>query len=123
MTPRYRKRPVEVEAFQMTQSRRWDNSEWPDWLHQAWNTEGEGSVSIDQDDPERERLYVWASQGIQWVTWDDYIVMGPEGDLHVCPPKLFDSLYELSEEIPFGPSIPGQLAIPYGEERYCDQED
>ncbi len=39
-----RKKPVVVEAFQMTKKHRWDNSEWPEWLHRAWNTEGEGSL-------------------------------------------------------------------------------
>ena len=27
---KYRKKPVVIEAFQMTKERRWDNSEWPD---------------------------------------------------------------------------------------------
>ena len=42
--PKYRKRPVVIEAFQMTKERRWDNSEWPNWLHEAWNASGEGSM-------------------------------------------------------------------------------
>jgi len=33
---RCRKKPVIVEAFQMTRERRLDNSEWPTWLHKAW---------------------------------------------------------------------------------------
>ena len=37
VTLRYRKRPVEIEAFQMTEERRQDMSEWPPWLHEAWN--------------------------------------------------------------------------------------
>ena len=28
--PKFRKKPVVIEAFQMTKERRWDNSEWPD---------------------------------------------------------------------------------------------
>lgn len=35
--PKYRKKPVVVEAFQMTKDRRQDNSEWPEWLNIAWN--------------------------------------------------------------------------------------
>ena len=30
MTTKYRKKPVVIEAFQMTEARRWDNSEWPE---------------------------------------------------------------------------------------------
>jgi len=33
---RYRKKPVIIEAFQMTKERCKDNSEWPNWLNQAW---------------------------------------------------------------------------------------
>lgn len=36
---KFRKRPVVIEAFQMTKERRWDNSEWPTWLHEAWRGE------------------------------------------------------------------------------------
>lgn len=35
---KFRKKPVVIEAFQMTQERRMDNSEWPEWLNAAWNT-------------------------------------------------------------------------------------
>jgi hypothetical protein len=35
----YRKKPVVIEAFQMTEERREDNSEWPSWLNKAWNRE------------------------------------------------------------------------------------
>ena len=43
---RYRKKPVEVEAFQMTRERRIDNSEWPEWMHKAWNEERESVGSL-----------------------------------------------------------------------------
>lgn len=54
---KYRKKPVVIEAFQMTKERRWDNSEWPNWLNMAWNSEpSEGAVWIDPDDIERESV-------------------------------------------------------------------
>ena len=33
---KYRKKET-IEAFRMTKERRWDRSEWPEWLHTAWN--------------------------------------------------------------------------------------
>ena len=39
MNLKFRKKPVVIEAFQMTEARRQDNSEWPSWLNQAWNEE------------------------------------------------------------------------------------
>ena len=42
----YRKKPVVIEAFQMTKERRLSNADWPEWLNRAWNKEkySEGSV-------------------------------------------------------------------------------
>ena len=49
---KYRKKPVVIEAFQMTVARRWDNSEWPGWLHQAWQRgPGENGMWPDPDKP------------------------------------------------------------------------
>ncbi len=36
---KFRKKPVVIEAFQMTQERRVRNDDWPGWLHEAWNEE------------------------------------------------------------------------------------
>ncbi len=37
MNYRFKRKYLEVQAFQMTEERRLDNSEWPDWLDRAWN--------------------------------------------------------------------------------------
>lgn len=36
MNLKYRKRPVVIEAFQMTRERRNNNVDWPEWLNHAW---------------------------------------------------------------------------------------
>ena len=42
----YRKKPVVIEAFQITEETRNDNKDWPNWLNQAWNKDRkeEGAV-------------------------------------------------------------------------------
>lgn len=49
-TLRYRKKPIVIEAFQMTRTRRINNAGWPIWLHKAWNLEREdvGSLSCSE---------------------------------------------------------------------------
>ena len=47
---KYRKKPIVVEAFQMTGERRQDNSEWPEWLHEAWNKDPGDTYSLDPYD-------------------------------------------------------------------------
>ena len=34
---KYRKKPVVIEAFQITQETRRNDSDWPEWLNRAWH--------------------------------------------------------------------------------------
>ena len=93
--PKYRKKPIVIEAFQMTPARRWDNSEWPDWLNRAWNANmGEGDMWIDPDDPMAEHLVLGTKEGVHRVSWDDWIIRGIQGELYACKPDIFEATYE-----------------------------
>ena len=97
---KFRKKPVVIEAFQMTKERRWDNSEWPSWLHRAWNMEpGEGSLFIDRDDPNEERLVIGTKEGVHRVSWNDWIIQGIQGELYACKPDIFEQTYTTVEEL------------------------
>ena len=92
---RYRKKPIVIEAFQMTLTRRWDNSEWPSWLSEAWNMDiGEGAMWIDPDDSARERLVLGTKEGVHRVSWNDWIIRGIQGELYACKPDIFEATYE-----------------------------
>lgn len=92
---KYRRKPVIVDVFQMTKERRWDNSEWPEWLHMAWNSEpGENALWIDPDDPEKERIVCGTLEGVHRIEWDDWIIEGTEGELYPCKPHIFPNIYE-----------------------------
>ena len=100
--PKYRKKPVVIEAFQMTKERRWDNSEWPNWLNQAWQTgPGEGGVWIDPDAdwaPGKQcaaELVCGTLEGVHRISWDDWIIQGIKGELYPCKPDIFEATYEL----------------------------
>ena len=95
---KYRKKPVVIEAFQMTRARRTNNIAWPNWLHKAWNMEpGEGALFIDADDPERQKLVIGTLEGVHRVQWDDFIIQGIKGELYSCKPNIFDATYTLVE--------------------------
>ena len=94
MSNRFRKKPVVIEAFQMTRERCRDNSEWPGWLHRAWNTEGEGALAIDADDPARDKLVIYTLEGVHRILWDDWIIQGVKGELYPCKPDIFAATYE-----------------------------
>lgn len=92
---KFRKKPVVVEAFQMTKARRWDNSDWPNWLNEAWQRDpGEGALFIDPDDPARELLCLGTLEGLHRVSWDDWIIQGVKGELYPCKPDIFAETYE-----------------------------
>ncbi len=97
----YRKKPVVIQAFQMTKERRWDNSDWPEWLHAAWNTDGEGShgegslfIDLDVNNTDRSKLCIGTLEGVHKVSWDDWIIQGVAGELYPCKDSIFKQTYE-----------------------------
>ena len=94
----YRKKPVVIEAFQMTRERRSNNSEWPNWLNQAWQKDWsqEGSLTC-VDFPHSDgtdKLLIRTLEGPLLVDWDDWIIQGVAGEIYPCEPDIFDATYE-----------------------------
>lgn len=100
--PKFRKKPVEIEAFQMTKEHRQDNSEWPEWLHLAWNKEYAEEGSINPSDYPNskgdDRLLVQTKEGPLIIDWGDWIIQGIEGQIYPCKPDIFEQTYEKVEE-------------------------
>ena len=95
---RFRKKPVEVEAFQMTEERRRDNRDWPEWLNKAWNFDWyETGAVFCEDFPNSDgtdRLQIQTLEGVHTVNWDDWIIQGVAGELYPCKPEIFEATYE-----------------------------
>lgn len=98
---KFRKKPVVIEAFQMTHERRWDNSEWPNWLHQAWQL-GHNEPGAFFCRPERgadkDPVYIHTLEGTHLVSWGDWIIQGVQGKLYPCKPDIFEATYEEAEQ-------------------------
>ncbi len=94
---KFRKKPVVIEAFQMTKERRSDNSEWPNWLHRAWNgnPHEKGSVwpSNYPKSDGSDRLVITTLEGDHFVDFDDWIIQGIQGELYPCKPDIFEATY------------------------------
>ena len=100
---KFRKKPVVIEAFQMTKEARWDNSDWPNWLNQAWQKDrkDEGALFIwadDVDDGSNDSLGVHTLEGDLVVSWGDWIIQGVKGELYPCKPDIFDATYDEVED-------------------------
>lgn len=96
---RFRKKPVVIEAFQMTEAARNDNRDWPEWLNAAWQkrpTE-EGSLFVRPLDGSRE-LAIATLEGPLMVQWDDWIIRGVKGEIYPCKPDIFAATYEPADE-------------------------
>lgn len=89
---KYRKKPIVFEAFQMTEKRRWDNSDWPNWLHKAWR---EGSLRVDSMG---QLLCGIRGKGVYRIDWGDWIIKGVKNKLRACDPYIFTDVYEPVEE-------------------------
>lgn len=90
---RFRKKPVIIEAFQMTEERRWDNNDWPEWLNKAWNFEPcvLGSLAPCT---QGNLLKIMTLKGVRRVEWNDWIIQGVQGELYRCKPDIFEQTYE-----------------------------
>lgn len=94
----FRKKPIVIEAFQMTRERRASNEHWPSWLHEAWQR-GPGEVNAlwPSDYPESDgtdTLAIGTLEGSLSVSWDDWIIQGVKGEIYPCKPDIFAALYE-----------------------------
>jgi len=96
MMPQYRKKPVVIEAFQMTPKRRTDNSDWPEWLNRAWNMERdeEGAVYPSVRGGVVCQLEIRTLEGAHLVSWGDFIIQGVHGELYPCKPDIFNATYD-----------------------------
>ena len=96
MTHQFRKKPVVVEAFQMTPGRRISNVDWPEWMHLAWNMERgtPGSLYPTEKGTSDGTLSIFTPEGEHLVSWGDWIIQGIKGEIYPCKPDVFEATYE-----------------------------
>ena len=93
---KFRKKPIIIEAFQLTPERRASNYEWPNWLHRAWQLEREtlGSLYPTIANTSDGTLSLGTLEGQHLVSWGDWIIQGIQGELYPCKPDIFEATYE-----------------------------
>lgn len=96
MNYKFVKKPVVIEAFQMTPERRKSNEDWPNWLHAAWQKDrfDVGSVSPKTLGMDDDPLVIHTLEGPMTVGWGDWIIQGVKGELYPCKPDIFGLTYE-----------------------------
>lgn len=92
---KYRKRPVEVEAFKWTGGP--DQTEDPEWIVEAI---GDGTVLFENRGTPDVALLVRTLEGTMRAERGDYIIKGIKGELYPCKPDVFEATYD---------EVPGQM--------------
>lgn len=99
MNHKYRKKPVVVEAFQMTEEASLNDSLWPVWL---MNAVKDNFITIPNAYSEDRIIRIYQGNVIHG-DWGDYIVIDNHGNLSLCVSDLFEATYDTvaeSEEMP-----------------------
>ena len=95
---KYRKKPVVIEAFQITVETRNSNCDWPEWLHRAWQKEvKETGALYPWRDIQYADLAIVTLEGLQRVTMNDYIIQGVMGEIYPIKEDIFLMTYEAVE--------------------------
>lgn len=88
--PKFTKKPVTIEAFQITEETSKDNKDWPNWLNEAWQ---KPKIEPGAVYPGGEMLAITTLEGIMSVSPGDWIIQGVKGELYPCKPDIFEQTY------------------------------
>lgn len=93
MMPKFRKKPVVIEAFQMKPAF-WDdeNSDHPEWAQEALDKD-----IIYLNSEVLDGCFVKTLEGDHKALWGDWIIQGVKGELYPCKPDIFAMTYEAVE--------------------------
>lgn len=94
---KYRKKPVVIEAFQITVETRNSNCDWPDWLHRAWQKEVKETGALYPMSKYVDELSIFTLEGVQTVLMNDYIIQGVMGEIYPIKEDIFLMTYEAVE--------------------------
>lgn len=91
--PRFRKKPVEIEAIQLTADLTAD--EFAEFI---------GDAPVEFDDTE---MQIPTLEGVMTARPGDWIIRGVQGELYPCKPDIFDATYQAVSTPPQDPLAPG----------------
>lgn len=87
--PKFRKKPVEIEAMQLAGAR--SAAEIVAWA------EGHG-VTIESflDEDDCSALRIPTMEGVMTASLEDWIIRGVKGEFYPCKPDIFEATYDPS---------------------------
>lgn len=85
---KFRKKPIVIEAIQMTPEMRQNFGPFPEWA--LPHLEGESVEKIANS----QRVFVKTLEGRMHVSDGDYLICGVQGEVYPCKPDIFEATYE-----------------------------
>ena len=89
----YRKKPVEIEAFQMTPESFFNDGgargKWPQWAQEACE-----AGKIVMHGPADIACKIVTLEGTMDCAFNDWIIRGVKGELYPCKPDIFAATYD-----------------------------
>jgi hypothetical protein len=85
MPQKYRKKPVVVEAFELTPRNAMQVATW--CSGKAYTLENSDSAFVD----------IETLEGTMTAQLGDYIIKGVQGEFYPCKPDIFEATYEAAE--------------------------
>jgi len=91
---KYRKKPVVIEAFQLSFEMASGKETVPSWFLDAL---AKKEVEVRYTDKINNSQYTLIStlEGVMRGNADDYIIQGVNGEIYACKPDIFEKTYEL----------------------------
>ena len=84
--PRFRKKPVIIEAKCLTQGTIYEIIQ---WAHAGMPPESNAIIL-----PAENGAAVLTLEGIMHASWGDWIIQGVKGEFYPCKPDIFSATYE-----------------------------
>ena len=84
---RFRKKPVEVEAWQFNGE---DRPDWPNWVKGHPDT----AIHYERERPQPLHISISTLEGTMIALRGDWIIKGTKGELYPCKPDIFADIYE-----------------------------
>ena len=84
--PKYRKKPVVIEAIQFIDT--------PERLEELSNFIDNQLLRVDYKNPDKPVLKLQTLEGERLASVGDYIIKGVKGEFYPCKPDIFEMIYE-----------------------------
>jgi hypothetical protein len=109
MNHKYRKKPVEIEAFQFTEEamESYYSDNWPDWLCAAFKNQERSDKARIWQKNSSDQWMCGTLEGPHEITFNDWIIQGVKGEIYPCKPDIFEMTYDPVDAEPEGKQLRG----------------